>query len=96
MHPENYFLNLIKQAKHARPPPKHVMILLSGLWITNSGVPTSKPLYGLKAGSAFFILLRSIKWVPGTLEDLVVKSKLSCCSGSAALRQLNPTHRKEA
>ena len=32
--------------------------------------------------------------VPRTIEDFVVKSKLSPRSGSAALRQLNPIHKK--
>ena len=40
-----------------------------------------------------FILPRSIKWVPGTLTDLVVKSTLSR-SISARLRHLNPMHKK--
>ena len=40
------------------------------------------------------ILLRSIKWVPGFPGDWVVKSKLSPLGGSAALRQLNPIHKK--
>ena len=42
-----------------------------------------------------FIILKSIKWVPGTSGDLVgKKSKLSPCCGSASCRQLNLIHRK--
>ena len=41
-----------------------------------------------------FILLRSIKWVPGIFGNLVVKSKLPTQSGPVALRQLNPIHEK--
>ena len=36
-----------------------------------------------------YILSRSMKWVPDTPGDLVVKSKLSPHKASAALRQLN-------
>ena len=36
----------------------------------------------------------SIKWVPGTHGELAVKSKISPYSGSAALRQSNPIHKK--
>ena len=42
-----------------------------------------------------FILPRSIKWVPGTPGDWVVKSKRSPLRGSVALRQLNPIRKKE-
>ena len=35
---------------------------------------------------------RSVKWVPSTPGDLVVKSKLSPYSGFVALRHLNPIH----
>ena len=42
----------------------------------------------------FFILPRSIKWVPGTSGNLVVKSKLPPWSGSVALGQLKPIHRR--
>ena len=35
-----------------------------------------------------FTLPRSIKWVPGTPRDVVVKSGLPSCSGSKALRQV--------
>ena len=41
-----------------------------------------------------FILPGSIKWVPGTPQDWVVKSKLPPCSGSVPLRTLNPLHKK--
>ena len=41
-----------------------------------------------------FILLRSIKSVPETPRDVVVKSKLSIRSDYTALRQLNPIHKK--
>ena len=41
-----------------------------------------------------FILLRLVKWVPGTPGDWVVKSKLSPCSGTVGLRQLNPIQKK--
>ena len=41
-----------------------------------------------------FILLRSIKWVPRTPGDQVLKDILSLCSGSVGLRQLNPIHKK--
>ena len=40
-------------------------------------------------------LPRSTKSVPGSPGDLVLKSKLSLRSGSVALRQLNPIHKKE-
>ena len=39
-----------------------------------------------------FIFPWSMKLVPGTLGDLMVKRKLSSRSGSVALRQLNPIH----
>ena len=39
-------------------------------------------------------LPRLIKWVPGIYGNSVVKSKLSPCSGSVALRQLNSIHKK--
>ena len=39
-----------------------------------------------------FIFLRSIKWVPGTPTEIVVKSRLSLHSGSAALRQFKSIH----
>ena len=42
-----------------------------------------------------FILPKLIKWGSRSW-DLVVKSKVPSCSGSFALRQLNPIHRKEA
>ena len=42
-----------------------------------------------------FIFLRSIKWVPGTPVDWVIKSKLSPFSGLVALRKLNPIRKKE-
>ena len=41
-----------------------------------------------------FIFPKSIKWVPGTSGDVVVKSKLSPRSGSVALKQLHPIHKK--
>ena len=41
-----------------------------------------------------FILPRSIKWLPGISGNLLVKSKWPPCSGSAAVRQLNPNHKK--
>ena len=41
-----------------------------------------------------FILLGLIKWRPEILGDLVVKSKLSPCSGSAGLWQMSPLHKK--
>lgn len=37
---------------------------------------------------------QSNKWVPGIPKDLVVESKLSPRCGSAALKQLNLTHKK--
>ena len=40
------------------------------------------------------ILPGSVKWVPGTPQEWVVKIKLSLQSGSVALRQLNPIHKK--
>ena len=40
-----------------------------------------------------FILPRSIKWVPSTPGELLVKNKLSAHIGSAALKQLNPIHK---
>ena len=42
-----------------------------------------------------FIILRSIKWVPGTAGDLVVENKMSPRNDSAALMQLNPIQKKE-
>ena len=41
-----------------------------------------------------FILLRSIKWVPGISENLVVKIKLPPQSGSSLEAVLNPIHKK--
>ena len=41
-----------------------------------------------------FIFPRSIKWLGGPPWDLVVKSKLSPCSGCVALRQSNLIHKK--
>ena len=41
-----------------------------------------------------FIFARSIKWVPGTPRDWVVKSKLSPRSGLVTFRQFNPIHKK--
>ena len=41
-----------------------------------------------------FILPRLINWMPGTPGNWRVKSKHSPRSGSAALRQLNPIHKK--
>ena len=41
-----------------------------------------------------FILPWSIKWVPGISGNLVVKSKLPPRSGSVALRQMYPNHKK--
>ena len=52
------------------------------------------PLGGLKLSQPF-ILLRSIKWVPGTPWDLVVKLKSSDCSYFVVLRQLKLIHKKE-
>ena len=65
-------------------------------WIPNPGILGSKPLGASKVNSTSqsFILLGFIKWVPETPGDQVVKSKLSPCSGSVALRQLNPIHKK--
>ena len=40
-----------------------------------------------------FIPSRQIKRIPGNFGDLMVKNKLSCNSGSAALRQLHPIHK---
>ena len=53
------------------------------------GVPYSKPLEGSKIDSVFHPL-RSIKLAPGSSGNFVLKSKLSPCSGSAAVMQLNP------
>ena len=55
-------------------------------WISNPGVPCSKPLAlgGSKVNSGQpFILPRSIKWVPGISGNLMVKSKLPPWSGSS-------------
>ena len=41
-----------------------------------------------------FILSRSIKWLPGTSRDRVIRSKLSPRSGSVALSLLNSIHKK--
>ena len=62
-------------------------------WIPNKGILVSEPLSGSKFYSAF-ILLRLMKWVPGTPGDLNEKSEQSPCSGSVSLRQLNPIHKK--
>ena len=59
-------------------------------WFPIPAVPGSKPL----GASQLFILPRSIKLVPGTPWDFVVKSKLSSCSGRVALRQLSHIHKK--
>ena len=59
---------------------------IQGSWVQNHWVaPRSTQL---------FILWRLIKCVSGTPGDRVVKSKLSPRSGSVALRQLNPIHKK--
>ena len=53
---------------------------------------------GVTSRSTLFqlvILLKLIKWVPGTPGDWVVKRELSSQSVSVALRQLNPIHKKE-
>ena len=55
--------------------------------VSNAGVPGTKKL-GAPRSTQLFILPRSIKKVPGTLGDLVVRSKLSPRSGSAVVRQL--------
>ena len=38
-------------------------------------------------------LPQSMEWVPGTPGELVVKNKLSLCSGFVALSELNPIHK---
>ena len=63
--------------------------LCLGYWIPDPGVH-----WVVLRSTQPFILLRSIKWVPGTPGYLVVKSKLFPCRGSVAFRQLNPVHRK--
>ena len=57
-----------------------------------SMAPGSKRLDGSKGDSAFHP--PKVNQVPGTPVVLVVKSKLSPRSGSAALRQVNPIHEK--
>ena len=51
-------------------------------WIPNPGIPCSKP-RGATRSTQPFIFPRSIKWVPGTSGNLVVKSKLPAQSGSS-------------
>ena len=55
-------------------------------WILNPGIPNSKPMGRSNVNSAFH-LSKVDKWVPGISGQLVVKSKLSPCCGSVALRQ---------
>ena len=59
------------------------------------GVACSNPLGGSRS-TQLFILPRSIRWVPGTSRNFVVKSKLPPGSGSVALNDLNPIHKKGA
>ena len=63
-----------------------------GHWIPNLVALGSKPLGDCsKVGSQpFFILTRSIKYVPEPSRNLAVKIKLSRRSGSVGLRQLDP------
>ena len=55
--------------------------------------PGSKPMGGSKVDSGCHFFKVNQMSIRNTRE-LVVKSKLSPCSGSAVLRQLNAIHRK--
>ena len=59
----------------------------------NPGVPGSKPLGGPKVDSAFHPS-EFDKMSARNSEDLVVKSELSPCNGSVALKQFNTIHKK--
>ena len=50
-------------------------VLWLGYWISNPELTCSKPVDGCKLNSAFLPQI-SIKLVPGSLDDLVFKSKL--------------------
>ena len=63
----------------------------SGCWIPNQGVLCSKPLCGTKVDSTFHP--SQFNWALGTPMHLLLKSKLSPCSGSVILRQLNSIHK---
>ena len=60
-------------------------------WIPNQEVQRSKSVSG---SNSVFILLNFMKWVPGTPGELKLEGELSPCSGSVALKQLNPIHKK--
>ena len=64
------------------------------VWIPNPGVPCSKPLGGSKVDSAFHLSEVDKINIPRISGNLVVKRKLTPQSGSVALRQLNPIHKK--
>ena len=75
---------------------KHAVALCLRRWIPNPGVPCSKPLGGSKGNSAFHPteddqLSTRNSWKPG---NCMVKRELFPRSGSVALRQLNPIHKK--
>ena len=65
-----------------------VIIQLLKHWIASPWIPNSKPMGGCKIDSAFHPSL-----VTKTSGDLMLKSKLSSSSGSAALTQLSPIHK---
>ena len=60
--------------------------IIKCLPITPPGFAGSKPLGGF--------MVRSIKRVPGTPRDLVLKSKLSPWNGCTGMRHLNSIHWK--
>ena len=62
-----------------------------GHLISNPEVLILKPLSGSNVDSAFYPFEFLVPGIPG---DFVVKSILSSRSGSIALRQLNPFHKK--
>ena len=62
-----------------------------GHLISNPEVLSLKPLDGSNVDSAFYSFEFLVPGIPG---DFVVKSILSPRSGSIALRQLNPIHKK--
>ena len=75
---------------------KHATAKCLRRWIPNPGVPVSKPLGGSMVNLAFDPSERDQlstrnSWKPG---NSIVKMKLSPCSGSVALRKLNPIHKK--
>ena len=63
-------------------------------WISNPGIPRVQNHCVVAKSDQLFIFPRSVKGVPEIPGNLGVKSKLSRSSDSAALRQMNPIHKK--